>query len=624
MTVRKIAALVLLAAGIALGAVTARVETERVADDRSAGAVSAAAQEGRSRLDAERHRLERSVVAAAQVKPLLAALDNNVDGPTLVDLFQSEDWWNDIRREFPVTRVVVASEILATTGSPDPGTNDRDVVMEARKNPVASAVVTINNRPMFVVASRLAALTERNPVLVLAKPVDPALLVPTEIQASAPAPRRPADFGLAAGALLLVLGGIAMFALGRPSAQNDRIATPGSTARENTLKFGSTAQKQHAPDVAGSRPDGGSMRSTDAGFSAPGSSVSSVGSTHPPLAPAPLAVLTTPAPVGPPRRPTAPGGVPVGEDGTPGQTFGRYHLLDRLGQGGMADVFTAVAHGVEGFSRVFVLKRLRPELSQDKEAIAQFVDEARMQSNLVHSNIVPVFDFGRVAHEYFMTQEYIVGRDLVRLIARYYEHSQRTITPRLAYYIAHETLQALQYAHTKRDRDGQPLGIVHRDVSAGNIIVSAQGEVKLADFGIVKSNRRTSKTQMGMVKGNANFMSPEQARGHSVDARADLFSVALVLYYCLTNRLFYDGDNDLDVLYKAATGPTSDDYDLIRRLPSPASDVLGRALAPDPSDRFQTAAEFADVLAPHVGGGKAEAARVMQTLFGDELRKEAA
>ena len=290
----------------------------------------------------------------------------------------------------------------------------------------------------------------------------------------------------------------------------------------------------------------------------------------------------------------------------------------------MADVFTAVAHGVEGFSRVFVLKRLRPELSQDKDAVGQFIDEAQMQSNLVHSNIVPVFDFGRVGNEYYMTQEYIVGRDVVRLIARYYEHTQQTITPRLAYYIAHETLLALQYAHARTDREGRHLGIVHRDVSAGNIIMSAQGEVKLADFGIVKSNRRVSKTQMGTVKGNANFMSPEQARGQQVDGRSDLFSVALVLYYCLTNRLFYDGDNDLDVLFKAASGPTVEHYDVIRRLHSPASDVLGRALSPDPADRFQSAQEFADVLAPHIGGAKADAARLMQMLFGDELRKEAA
>ena len=290
----------------------------------------------------------------------------------------------------------------------------------------------------------------------------------------------------------------------------------------------------------------------------------------------------------------------------------------------MSEVFTAASYGVEGFSRVFVLKRLRQELASDKEAIGQFIDEARMQASLVHSNIVPVFDFGQVGNEFFMTQEYIVGRDLVRLIARCYEHSRDALSPRLAYYAAHETLLALQYAHTKSDREGQSMGIVHRDVSPANIILSAQGEVKLSDFGIVKSKKRVTRTQAGMVKGNVNFMSPEQARGQDVDARSDLFSMGLVLYYCLTNRFLYDGGNDLDVLFKAACGPTAEHMERIDRLPSPAREVLGLALALDPNERFQSAAEFADSLSLHVGGAKSEAASLMQTLFGEELRREAA
>ncbi|MES1205703.1 MAG: serine/threonine-protein kinase [Pseudomonadota bacterium] len=615
MTGKKKLALALLAAGAALGAVGARAEMTRLAAERAAAAAAAnpGAETEQPAMKEERHRLEGLVLAAAQVRPLLAALENQVDGATLVDLFQSEDWWRDIRVEFSLTRLVVGSEVLATFGAPDPGTNDRAVVAEARKNPVASAIISLDTQPYFVLASRLAALSDRSPVLVLMKPVAPSLRTPVSA-VSAPSPRQPADFGFLAGAALFVLGGGALF-IGARSTTTATVPPPANREREDTLRFHSTATKRAAPQFGA----GGPRISSSTAPVSVRSEVSAGAS-----APVPFRVGVTPGPVGPPRHATAPGGVPVTEAGKPGQTFGRYQLLDRLGQGGMADVFTAVAHGVEGFSRVFVLKRLRPELSQDKEAVAQFIDEARMQSNLVHSNIVPVFDFGRVANEYFMTQEYIVGRDLVRLIARYYDHAQQTLSPRLGYYIAHETLQALQYAHQRRDREGNPLGIVHRDVSAGNIIMSAQGEVKLADFGIVKSNRRVSKTQMGMVKGNANFMSPEQARGQAVDARADLFSVALVLYYCLTNRLFYDGDNDLDVLYKAASGPTPQDYQAIACLPAPACDLLGRALAPDPADRFQTAAEFADMLAPHIGGAKAEAARLMQTLFGDEFSREAA
>jgi serine/threonine protein kinase len=291
----------------------------------------------------------------------------------------------------------------------------------------------------------------------------------------------------------------------------------------------------------------------------------------------------------------------------------------------MSEIFTAETSGVEGFSRTFVLKRLRPELRHDKEAVAQFIDEARNQASLVHSNIVPVFDFGMVGNEYFITQEYIAGRDLVRLVGRVEEKTgQRGLESRVALYIAYETLQALSYAHDRRDKTGAPMAIVHRDVSAGNIIVSLQGEVKLSDFGIVKSNRRVTKTQVGMVKGNANFMSPEQARGLTVDARSDLFSLAQVLYYCLTGELLYNGQNDLDVLYKAATGPTFDDFQRMHTLPEPAGQILEKALAFDPRERFQDAAEFAGVLAAHVGGGKTEAARLMHVLFGEELSHEAA
>jgi serine/threonine-protein kinase len=342
---------------------------------------------------------------------------------------------------------------------------------------------------------------------------------------------------------------------------------------------------------------------------------------RPPLAPE---LLSKAAAVGQLRHPTAPNGTPVTADGSPGQRFGRYKLLNPLGEGGMSEVFTAITEGAEGFSRVFVLKRLRKELSRDKESVAQFIDEARMQASLVHGNIVPAFDFGRVGDEYFMTQEYIVGRDLCRVMTAYYDHRQDTLPPLLAYFFAFETLQALQYAHTRHGKDGQPLGLVHRDVSPGNIIVSAQGEVKLADFGIVKWNKRVSKTQAGMVKGNANFMSPEQARGQDVDGRSDLFSLGLVLYYCLTNRLPYDGDNDLDVIYKAATGPTTEFHKSLDELPSPGREILGRALSRSRTERFQTAAEFAEALAPHITGAKNEAAKLMHLLFGEALQREAA
>jgi hypothetical protein len=309
----------------------------------------------------------------------------------------------------------------------------------------------------------------------------------------------------------------------------------------------------------------------------------------------------------------------------PALSFGRYRVLSRLAEGGMSEIYTAEFSGVEGFTRTFVLKRLRPALAHDKDAVANFIDEARTQADLVHSNIVPVFDFGRTDDdEYFMTQELIIGRDLTRLILRHHDHSGQCLDPRIAYYVAYETLQALAYAHSRSDRNGVPLGIVHRDVSPGNILISVQGEVKLSDFGIARANRRVTSTQFGVVKGNTDFMSPEQARGQAVDARSDLFSLAEVLFYCLTNELVYGGDNDLEALFKAATGPTKDHLRKLRELPHPAAAILEKALAIDPNARFQSAVEFADALAPHIGGGKALLMKLMPELFGHELRQHQA
>jgi hypothetical protein len=615
-----------LAAG-GLGTFAGMNEANRRALERQADEARREAESVRASWKTEQRALETQVLRAASAKPLLAALDSDVDGPTLVDLFQSEDWWRTMRADFSLSRVIVGQRVLATYGAPDPGSADREIVASARAERVASTQVTLDGRPYFLLATRLYAMPGKDPVLVVAKAVDTKRLG-TFVEPMRPPARSSLDVGAgaaAAGLGLLAIVLIVSGAFGRRRASvpappvEGAFVTPGG--RLITLPPGAVL----LPPAAG-RLSSGSLLGPSSGPAVPGASfgASSLGIPAAAPVPPPRSVANTPGPVGPPRHASAPEGVPATGSAAPGTPFGRYQLLDRLGEGGMSEVFTAAAYGVEGFSRVFVLKRLKAELARDKEAMGQFIDEARMQASLVHSNIVPVFDFGQVGAELFMTQEYIVGRDMVRLIARLYDQRRQALSPRLAYYFAHETLLALQYAHTKCDREGRPLGIVHRDVSPANVIVSAQGEVKLSDFGIVKANHRVTRTQAGMVKGNVNFMSPEQAKGKDVDARSDLFSMGLVLYYCLTNQFLYDGDNDLDVLFKAACGPTKEHRDRVEQLPSPAREILGKALAIDPGERFQSAAEFADMLALHIGGAKSEAAKLMQALFGEELLREAA
>jgi hypothetical protein len=601
---------VMMMAGIGLGAYTARAVAEaRAAAEAQARAAEAAAAEVAGRREAEERAVETRVEHAAAVKPLVAAIGDHIDGTTLIDLFDHEDWWLPYRDEAGA-RVIVGDLLIGTWGRVDFGTTDAEVVRDARKHRVATGRAVIRGIEYVIGAARLSALPEREPVLVLAHRAQVAAVTPPAALAPPTLAQRRVPLGAAGG--LVLVGLVLIVAGGRrkaPKAQDGAVIA-GEVPREPTLRFGTPARPVPAADPAGrvatasDRPplangEGVSIRGSASRQASPPSSAS-----LPTVSGAPLAPL--------PRMDS-------------GRTFGRYRLIDRLGEGGMSEVFTASANGAEGFSRTFVLKRLRPELAREREAIAQFIDEARLQATLVHSNIVPVFDFGMIGNgEYFMTQEYIVGRDLLRLMMRHQEHSVGGLEPRLCYYLAHETLQALAFAHEHCDKDGQPMGLVHRDVSPGNIMVSLRGEVKLADFGIVKASRRVSRTQVGMVKGNANFMSPEQARGQAVDARSDLFSLATVMFYCLTGELLYGGENDLDVLYKAARGPTDEDLARIAALPDPAASILAKALSVDPNERFQSAGEFADQLAAFTGGGKTQAANLVQLLFGDELRRQAA
>jgi serine/threonine protein kinase len=321
-------------------------------------------------------------------------------------------------------------------------------------------------------------------------------------------------------------------------------------------------------------------------------------------------------------RPPAPAGPPEPLGSLEGKTVGRYRLVKKIADGGMSEIYRAVAFGAGGFSRTFVVKRLKPELARVREAVSQFVDEARLQASLVHSNVVPVLDFGTQDNEYFMTEEYVVGRDVLQLSERCVAVTGSPMDPRIGYHIGYETLQALHYAHTRADVKGKALEIVHRDVSAINIMVTESGDVKLFDFGIAKANLHVTRTHMSMIRGNPHFMSPEHARGQAVDARSDVFSVGLLLYFCMTNRMLYTGSNALDVLYRAACGPTDHDLHAINSLPSPAPALLRGALEVNPEMRFETAADLAAALNPFAAGGKYKAAELMNDLFGEELRSE--
>ena len=288
-----------------------------------------------------------------------------------------------------------------------------------------------------------------------------------------------------------------------------------------------------------------------------------------------------------------------------------------------AEIFSAVSFGTGGFRRSFVIKRLRPEMASNPVAVSQFIDEANLASTLVHPNIVPVFDFGQIGGEYFLAQEYIVGRDLARLTRRMLNRAEPALPVSAILFIAHEILNGLEYAYGKRDDDGSPLGIVHRDVTPDNIMISERGEVKLLDFGIMTSTQgQNPQTDVNVVKGSVDFMSPEQSRGRPVDQRADLFSLGLVIYFCGARDTLYKGETLYDRLTKSATGPGPEELARIASLPEPLPAILSKVLAVDPDERYETAAVFRAAITPYIVGGAVAVAEIIEKLYGDDLQLE--
>jgi eukaryotic-like serine/threonine-protein kinase len=232
-------------------------------------------------------------------------------------------------------------------------------------------------------------------------------------------------------------------------------------------------------------------------------------------------------------------------------TFGRYRLLERLGQGGMAEVFKAKSYGVEGFEKVLVIKRILPDLARSQEFVDMFIHEAKLAVRLSHANIVQVFDLGIAPgteifdgsetprhnnDAYYMAMEYVHGFDLATLISRC-RRQQVTLPIDMCVYIASEVAKGLDHAHRRRDEQMRPLGIVHRDVSPQNVLLSLEGEVKVTDFGIAKARGLLGSsgedTHTRQLHGKFGYMSPEQARGEAVDARSDLFSLGVLVYECV-------------------------------------------------------------------------------------------
>ena len=624
--------LILAAVGSAVMASRGLVASARQAADHAPAKLEARAADSRARLEAALDQatrpLENDLAAAARVPELKAALGDKVDGPTLLDLFDTEDWWAPFRDRDAA--ILVGRDVVAARGNKHPPSPAE--LAPAPAVPGVSAGIVADPRPLIAAATTLplAGRSETTTLLMTA----PFEIAPLGAAAGLPvalSDGRRLVSGTGDDADKALLASL----IGREStsvvAETSGLVAVALPASPGVWIWGLSA-RPGPPPPAWTNP---LLWSGLAGLflllgvlawaTRPRSAA------HPaaagPARATPARTAEGPATIEaqvPERLPgtmiLGPAGPEAGQDPA---MFGRYRLLRRMDGGGMADIYTAVLEGAEGFQRTFVIKRLRPELTRSRSAVEQFIDEAKLGSMLLHPNIVPVFDFGKVGDEYFMAEELVFGRDVARVLQRHVELTGRPLGEPAMFYVAHEVLEALSYAHNQFGPDGQPMGIVHRDISPGNIMVTPRGDVKLFDFGIVKATGRVSRTEAGVVKGNVSFMSPEQARGEVVDARSDLFSLGLVIYYGVTNEQIYRGAGTFEQLLQAASGPTAEDLSKLAHLPL-TSRILARALAVDPARRYQTATEFAADLAGHLGAGRAEIGGLVDRLFGDELRAAAA
>ncbi len=297
------------------------------------------------------------------------------------------------------------------------------------------------------------------------------------------------------------------------------------------------------------------------------------------------------------------------------QPFGSYTLVRRLAAGGMAEVYLAVARGPGGFEKRVAVKRIHPLLAPDDGCAAKLLEEAKLSAHLNHRNIVQTLDLAQVGSTYALVMEHVEGYDAAHVIEALRRSGGRFPVD-LAVYVTAEVFRGLDYAHRQRDSRGAPLGIVHRDVSPQNVLLSFAGEVKLGDFGIAKAVSRASEPEPGVIKGKYFYMSPEQAWAEPLDHRSDIFSAGLVLWELLVGRRLHGPGplpELLDAVRMAEVPPPSS---LREEVPQALDAIVAKATAVDPNARYPDAGAAADALEDHLSSrsGRHPARRLAELL----------
>jgi serine/threonine protein kinase/cytochrome c-type biogenesis protein CcmH/NrfG len=306
--------------------------------------------------------------------------------------------------------------------------------------------------------------------------------------------------------------------------------------------------------------------------------------------------------------------------------FGKYLILGKIATGGMAELFQAKITSVEGFEKLVAIKKILPNLTQDKNLVNMFIDEAKLAAMLTHQNIVQIYDLGSMEGAYFIAMEYIRGKDL-RIISNKSKAKELPIPIEYALFITCRICSGLDYSHNFKDFQGNTLKLIHRDISPQNILVTYEGEIKIVDFGIAKAAKESSDTEDGLIKGKVAYMSPEQAAGKTMDHRSDIFSTGLLLYEMVTGKRVFEGSDlkVLDLVRKADFQPAET---IVTDLPPEVIEILDRALAKAPSRRYKSCAamlaELEECLSSFSVRPSAEGlSQYMKDLFAEEIAAEA-
>lgn len=273
--------------------------------------------------------------------------------------------------------------------------------------------------------------------------------------------------------------------------------------------------------------------------------------------------------------------------------FGSYKLVERLAMGGMAEVYLARP---DDQPRLVALKRILPQIAADEDFVAMFIDEAKIAGQLNHPAVAQIYDLGKIDKSYFIAMEYVSGHDLRVLWDRVRdagELGRPSMTLALACHVVRKICEGLDFAHRSKDSRGRPLGIIHRDVSPENVLVSYDGDLKIIDFGVAKASGRLSKTQTGILKGKFAYMSPEQARGDLIDHRADIFAIGVILYELVTGERAFRAESDFGLLEKVRRVDVVPARALRPEIPRELERILLKALAREPGDRYPWASALA-------------------------------